>query len=152
MVSDRMENVHIPASALVLVSDGRRARFLRNKGTPRNPQLILERHLECENPPTREQGTDRAGQFKGPTGGRPSALDQTDWHSQAEERFAAEIADALYEMGHAHQFHELVMVAPPKMLGDLRAKLHPEVADTLIAEVPKDLTNHPIPELGRLLS
>ena len=146
-----MENVHIPNSALVLVSDGRRARFLRNKGTPRDPQLILERDLECGNPPTREQGTDRAGQFKGPPGGRASALDQADWHQQAEERFAAEVADTLYQMEHAHQFSELVMVAPPKMLGELRARLRPEVADTVIAEVAKDLTGHPIPELGRQL-
>jgi len=45
-----------------------------------------------------------------------------------------------------------VMVAPPRMLGDLRAHLHPEVAECVVAEVPKDLTGHPLPEIGRLLS
>jgi protein required for attachment to host cells len=62
------------------------------------------------------------------------------------------IAALLYEMEHAQQFEELVVVAPPKMLGDLRAALHPEVAQCVVAEVPKDLTSHPIPELTRLLS
>ena len=33
-----MESVNVPANALVLVSDGRRARLLRNQGTPVNPQ------------------------------------------------------------------------------------------------------------------
>ena len=121
----------IPSAALVLVSDGRRARFLRNKGTAAHPELVLESTLECEN---------------------ASTVEETDWHQQAEERFAAQIANLLYQMEHAHKFDELVMVAPPKMLGDLRARLHREVADCVIAEVPKDLAGRPVPEIGRLLS
>ena len=147
-----MESVYIPAKALVLVSDGRRARFLRNKGTPKEPQLIVEQVLEQENPATRDQGTDKPGRVMASIGDSRSAYEQTDWHQQQEERFAAEIADELYRMEHAHKFRELVVVAPPKMLGDLRAKLHPEVANCVIAEVPKDLTGHPVPELSKLLS
>ena len=85
-------------------------------------------------------------------GASRSAYEETDWHQQQEERFAAEIAEELYRMEHAHRFRELVVVAPPKMLGDLRAKLHPEVANCVVAEVAKDLTGHPVPELGKLLS
>lgn len=147
-----MEHVQISNSALVLVSDGRRALFLRNKGTPKSPELVLERGLEGENPPTREQGTDRPGRKHGTDGNNRSAVDQTDWHQQAEERFAAAVAETLYQMEHAHEFDELVVVAPPKMLGDLRAKLHEEVAACVVAEVPKDLTTHSVPEISRLLS
>ena len=147
-----MESIYIPTRAMVLVSDGRRARFLRNKGTPKHPQLIVEQVLEQENPPNREQGTDRPGRHMGVDGVTRSAYDETDWHEQQEERFAAEVADMLYKMEHAREFHELVMIAPPKMLGDLRARLHPEVANCVVAEVPKDLTGHPVPELGKLLS
>jgi protein required for attachment to host cells len=146
------EHVRIPTSALVLVSDGRRARFLRNRGTPAHPELVLESALDSENPPTREQGTDRPGRYLGPDGTNRSAVEQTDWHQQAEERFAAKVAGLLYRMGHAQEFHELVVVAPPKMLGDLRARLHPEVADCVVAEVAKDLTGRPATELGKLLS
>ena len=64
----------------------------------------------------------------------------------------AQVANLLYQMEHAHKFDELVMVAPPKMLGDLRARLHREVADCVIAEVARDLTGHPLPDIGRLLS
>ena len=136
------EPVRIPSAALVLVSDGRRARFLRNKGTAAHPELVLETTLDSQNPPTREQGTDQPG----------SAMEETDWHQQAEERFAGQVANLLYHMEHAHKFDELVMVAPPKMLGDLRARLHREVADCVIAEVARDLTGHPLPDIGRLLS
>jgi protein required for attachment to host cells len=144
--------LHISKNALVLVGDGRKALFLRNKGTPREVELIVERELRQDNPPTREQGTDRPGRKYGTDGVSRSAVGETDWHEQAEERFAVEIADTLYEMEHAQQFDELVVVAPPKMLGDLRAAFHPEVAQCVVAEVPKDLTTHPIPELAKVLT
>src|SRR3954462_743796 len=147
-----MERIQIPTAAMVLVSDGRRARFLRNRGTPMRPELIMELSLADENPPNREQGTDQPGRYLGPDGHSRSAMEETDWHRQAEERFAAQVANLLYQMEHARKFDELVVVAPPKMLGDLRARLHREVADCVIAEVAKDLTGHPLPEIGRLLS
>ena len=124
-----MERVHIPPSAMVLVSDGRRARFLRNRGTSVRPELIMGLSLGDDNPP---------------------ALEAADW--QAEERFAARIADTLYDLEHARRFQVLVVVAPPRMLGELRARLRSEVADTVIAEVAKDLSALPAPELGRMLS
>lgn len=147
-----MDPVHIPTNALVLVSDGRRARLMRNQGTPRNPQLIVEHSLEQVNPATREQGTDRPGRKHESVGSSRSAVEQTDWHQLQEERFAAEIADMLYKLGHAGRYEELVVVAPPRMLGDLRAKFHREVSDAVVAEVPKDLTTYSVPEIGRMLS
>jgi protein required for attachment to host cells len=147
-----MERIQIPTSAMVLVSDGRRARFLRNRGTPVHPELILELALGDDNPPSREQGSDQPGRTHAPDGRSRSALEETDWHRQAEERFASRIADTLYDMEHAHRFRELVMVAPPRMLGELRARLRDEVADTVVAEVPKDLSALSVPELGKHLA
>lgn len=151
-----MESVHIPTNALVLVSDGRHARLLRNQGTPVKPQLIVEQALERENPPTREQGTDKPGRRQGTTvnGAAASrgAIEQTDYHQQQEQRFAAEIAELLYKLGHAGKYRDLVVVAPPKMLGDLRAEFHPKVAGTVVAELARDLTQYSVPEIGQMLS
>jgi protein required for attachment to host cells len=147
-----MASVHVPTNALVLVGDGRRALFLRNRGTPRHIELITEREMSQDNPPNREQGTDRPGRYLGADGVSRSAFEQTDWHQQAEQRFAGEIADTLYQMAHAHRFEELVLIAPPKLLGDLRAALHSEVSDRIVAEVPKNLTPNPVPEIAKLLS
>jgi protein required for attachment to host cells len=144
--------VHIPKNALVLVGDGRKALFLRNRGTPREVELVVERELLQDNPATRDQGTDRPGRKQGVDGASHSAIGETDWHDRAEEKFAVEIAETLYRMGHAHEFDALVVVAPPKMLGDLRAAFHPEVTHCIVAEVPKDLTAHPLPELAKVLS
>ena len=147
-----MDIVQIPSNALVLVSDGRHARLLRNQGTAANPQLIVEQELQIHNPPTREQGTDRPGRKHGTDGNARSAIEQTDWHHQEEQRFAAELAERLYHLGHDRHFESLVVVAPPKMLGDLRAKLHPQVSKAIVGEVPRDLTSYSPPEIGSLLS
>ena len=45
----------------VLVGDGQKALFLCNKGNPHKVDLVAERILERDNPPTLEQGTDRPG-------------------------------------------------------------------------------------------
>jgi protein required for attachment to host cells len=147
-----MTDIQIPPDALVMVGDGARALFLRNRGTRAHVDLVLERQVEQENPPTREQGTDRPGRRPGSDGVSQSAVGETDFHQLAEQKFAARIAEDLYRMGHAQEFAALVVVAPPRMLGDLRAALHPEVTQRIVAEIPKDLTGHPLPEITRLLS
>jgi protein required for attachment to host cells len=147
-----MNDIHISNGALVLVGDGRKALFLRNRGNEENVDLVAERVLEQDNPPTREQGSDRPGRLHGSDGNARSAIEETDWHQLAEDRFAEEIADALYRMAHAQQFDELVVVAPPKVLGVLRGAWHKEVSSRIVAEVPKDLTTHSVPEVSELLS
>jgi protein required for attachment to host cells len=146
-----MQDVSIPTNALVLISDGQRARLLRNRGTPVNPELIVEKAIDRANPPTRDQGTDRPGRKHGTDGNARSAIEQTDWHQQQEQRFAAELAEMLYKLGHAGNYEELVVVAPPKMLGDLRAKFHQQVSSAVVAEVPRDLTQYSVPEIGNML-
>ena len=46
----------ISHNALVLIGDGQKALFLRNKGTAQQVKLEVEQILEQDNPATREQG------------------------------------------------------------------------------------------------
>ena len=140
----------IPTDTLVLVGDGRKALFLRNKGGAGHPDLFTERVMEQSNPPTREQGTDRPGRYGGPDGSK-SAVEQTDWHQRAEDRFAAQIAHVLYKKAHGHEFERLIVVAAPRTLGTLRAAFRKEVAQKVSAEIPKDLTSRTPADIGRLL-
>ena len=78
-------------------------------------------------------------------------MGETDWHRVAKERFADEIAERLYKMAHHGDFEEIVLVAPPTVLGELRKKLHKEVSDRIIAEVTKTLTNHAIVDIEGIL-
>ena len=53
--------LRIPHDAYVFVGDGRKALLLRNEGDAQYPNLKTENVYENDNPPTREQGTDKPG-------------------------------------------------------------------------------------------
>merc|ERR1711974_398380 len=61
--------------------------------------------------------------------------------------FASELADILYKQAHKGRFDKIILVAPPNTLGELRHEMHKEVADKVVGEIPKTLTNHPIEEI-----
>jgi protein required for attachment to host cells len=145
------ETMLIPQDTLVLVGDGRKALFLRNKGGAGHPDLFAEHIMEQDNPATREQGTDRPGRYEGPAGAPRSAVEQTDWHQQAEDRFAVRVAQVLYKKAHEHEFERLIVVAAPRTLGTLRSAFRKEVAQKVTAEIPKDLTSRQPADIGRLL-
>ncbi len=147
-----MQPVNIPNQALVVVGDGEKALFLRNKGTAQELKLEVENVIEQENPATHEQGTDKPGRAYASAGTARSAMEETDWHRLGEERFAVEIASTLYRLAHANKFEALVVVAPPKALGSLRKAFHKEVTDKITGEVPKELTSHPLAEIEKLLA
>ena len=148
----RESRPRVPHESLVLVGDGQKALFLRNKGNALRVRLAVERILERENPPTRAQGTDRPGRAIDSLGIARSAMEEVDWHHLAKERFAHELAEVLYRHAHANRFEKLVIIAPPKILGDLRRAFHPEVTERIAAEIPKELTSHPVAEIERLIA
>src|SRR5207253_9673150 len=108
----------ISQNALVLIGDGEKALFLRNKGTALQVKHEVERVLEQDNPATREQGTDRPGRSVSSVGAARSAVEEADWHHIAKERFAGEIAEALYRYAHDNRFDKLVVIATAKILGN----------------------------------
>lgn len=137
----------------VLVADGEKALFLRNEGDNLYPNLQVVREMHQENPPTREQGTDRPGRLRDDAPGvHRSAVAETDWHRIEKDRFADEIAERLYKMAHKGRFEKIVLVAQPHVLGEMRKKMHKEVTDRVIGEVPKTLTNHTVPEIEKNLA
>jgi protein required for attachment to host cells len=135
----------------VLVADGEKALFLRNEGDAVYPDLRVVREMHEDNPPTHEQGTDRPGRLGDEGSMHKSAVQDTDWHKIAKERFVGEIAERLYELAHRGRFERIVLVAPPIVLGELRRILHKEVAQRVVAEVPKTLTGHPVWEIEKVL-
>jgi protein required for attachment to host cells len=113
---------------------------------------VVEKVLEQENPATRDQGTDQPGRAFAAGSSRRSSVEQTDWHRIAEENFADEVAERLYKLAHAGAFEKLVVIAPPRVLGNLRKSFHKEVADKVVGEIPKELTARPVYEIEKLLT
>jgi protein required for attachment to host cells len=140
----------IPAATLILIADSEKALFLRNEGDAKYPNLQIERKKTQENPPNREQAANRQGRMSDGNDHK-SAMDDTDWHELAKDRFASELADILYKRAHSGDYEKLILVATPNSLGEIRPHLHVEVSDKIIGEVNKDLTNHPLDRIQSLL-
>ncbi|HSM19207.1 MAG TPA: host attachment family protein [Hyphomicrobiales bacterium] len=136
----------------VVVADGRKVLFLHNQGDDDIMDLrVRDKHAQ-DNPANREQGADRPGRAHDSTSPGRSAMGQTDWHQIAEDRFAAEVAGEINQAALANEFKHLVVVAPPKALSELRTHLHKEAQQRLIAEIDKDLTNHTVEDMQKILA
>ena len=143
--------MQVPHRSVVLVADGRKLLFLRNEGDEAYLNLVVEHAEEQENPATRDQATDSAGRASSPQGASQSSVEPTDFHQIEEDRFAASAADLLKRRALANDFESLIIVAPPRTLGELRKHYHKEVSDRLTGELDKDLTGHPITEIEAAL-
>lgn len=146
-----MSGTALPHDGWIVVADGEKALFLFNEGDEVYPNLKVFKELEHENPPSHDQGSDKPGRLSDASRNHRSAVENTDWHRVEKERFASEISGTLYKYAHAHRFKNLILVAPPQVLGDLRQKIHSEVAECIVATVPKDLTGHPIDQIERIV-
>jgi protein required for attachment to host cells len=138
--------------AWVFVGDGQKALFLINEGDEKFPNLRRLSVEEHRDPPSHVQGSDAPGRAYSSVGEIRSAVGQTDWHELEKERFAAAIAERINKAAQSQAFTQLVIVAPPRILGDLRGEFTKETETKIVAEIPKDLTHHTIAEIERLLT
>lgn len=148
--------MELPHDSYVLVADGRKMLFFRNEGDPSHPNLQVVTAAEQKNPKASEQGTDQPGRAfsSGTAGGRSgghSAYSETDFHKLEETRFAEDAAAMLKARALGGDFERLLIIAPPSTLGDLRRHYHKEVEARLIGEIAKDLTNHPVDQIERII-
>lgn len=139
--------MQIPHNAAVLVADGRKMLFLRNEGDETYPNLVVEHAEEQANPKDSDQKTDAPGLSYSSVGSGRSTMDEVDFHQQEEDRFAADAADLLKRGALANEFESLIIVAPPRTLGEMRKHYHSEVSARIVGELDKDLTKHPIPQI-----
>ena len=147
-----MNNVVVHNGAWVLVGDGRKALFFINKGSRDLLDLrVVETRID-ENPATRDQGMDRPGRAFASVGGARSAVGDTDWHEVEEERFARAIAERINAGAEANEFSEIVIVAPPKTLGEIRKDLSKKAQSKVAGELGKDLTRHPLADIEKALT
>ncbi len=78
-------------------------------------------------------------------------MGETDWHQLEEDRFAATVAGDINRAAGENAFKEIIIVAPPKCLAEIRKDLSAEANRRVVAEIPKDYM-HPIPQIEKLLS
>jgi len=147
-----MSHIVVHNGAWVLVGDGRHALFLYNHGDPDLLDLrVIEVRVE-ENPASREQGTDAPGRLFSSRNGMRSAVEPTDWHELEKEHFAREIAARINRAAASGEMHEIVIIAPPRVLGELRKELSPQATARVKGELDRDLAHHPLREIEKALA
>lgn len=142
-----------PRKTWILVADGARARILENTGSGTGLKPAVGYDFAKSHAPTRDAVSDKPGSGQGSSGGSGHAKpSKTDWHTFEKHLFAKELADVLKASLGKAAFDDLVLVAPPDALGELRQALDGHVKDRVSAELTKDLTHLTVHELHDHLS
>ena len=135
----------------VLVADGARARILSAGGWGSGLSPVSQA-VDGDRRASREQGTDRPGRVHDRSGpGRHAMEPRVDWHEFEKQQFAKRMAVHLNRAAQQKAFDRLVLVAPPKALGDLRAALDKRTSELILAELDKDLTGKSERDLAKHL-
>ncbi|HZP70004.1 MAG TPA: host attachment protein [Pseudolabrys sp.] len=136
----------------VVVCDGKKALILENAGDTKFPNLKTIKVLEQKNPPTHSLGTDAPGRTNSSVGSARSAVEQTDWHEQAERAFLVQLVQQLDSAVASGKAKSLILVAPPRALGMIRPAYSQALKGAVRAEVDKDFVKMPVHEIERHLT
>lgn len=133
----------------ILIADGARAHVVARARPGAGLKVVPGSDIRHDHAPTRALGSDRPGRSRESVGGSRHALaPRVDWHRQQKEEFARAVARKLDADAARGRFERLVLVAPPETLGGIRAALKAATLKRVTAEITKDLTHVPIPDLA----
>ena len=144
--------MRIKKGTLILVVDGAKLLLFRNDGDTRKPALATLILEEADNPPSREQGTDSPGRTHSRMGNRRSAYQETDWHAQAEDRFARHAGQVLEQAAADEGKAGIIVIAAPRTLGVLRKHYGRQTGDRLLGEISKELARHETDDIVAVIS
>ncbi|MCU9849826.1 host attachment family protein [Defluviimonas sp. WL0024] len=137
-----------PVRTLVLVAGEENARLLINdgigKGLTERAGLSVAQFADAQ-----IEYEDRPGRQTGGPGGTARHGFDTHGHDQeiARSNFAQHVVEAVQETWARVKPDRLIVAAPPKMLGALRAKLTGAPAAALHGDLAKDLVKVPVHDL-----
>lgn len=138
-----------PKITWILIADGAQAKVFEHAGPGKGLKAISGLQFEQEPLQAREIMSDRPGRSISSmgSGGRSAIEYSSDPVAVRERRFVENVAAELEKKHQQHLFERLIIAAAPTALGDLRPALSKGLRDTIVAELPKDLTNVPAAQL-----
>lgn len=141
-----------PTRTWILIADASRAKVLLKAGKGNGLTVIAGMTMARDHKRASEIGADKPGRsFESVGATRHAIAPRSDPERIEEQRFAGRIIERLEAEAGQDSYDQLVLVAPPVMLGDLRAALTPHLSHRLVATLDKDLTKTPAAKLGSLL-
>jgi protein required for attachment to host cells len=146
-----MNNSKIRNGDWIVVCDGRKALILENRGDSVFPNLHTLEVREHADLPSRELKTDRPGRVHESVGAARSAVDQSNPHAAAEDRFLMELAHHLDTARARSKARRILLVAAPRALGLFRKAMSPALSKQILKEIDQDWVNMPIAEMEKRL-
>ncbi len=125
--------------AIVAIADGEKLNMYRNTGTQADIKLET---LDSVHP---------SGDNKGSGNRHYSSAGNPDASQLEEDSFAAATAAHLNKLALDGKFDQLVVIAAPRTLGELRKHWHKVLEAKLAAELSKDLTGHSVADIEAAL-
>lgn len=132
--------MNIPKGAVIAVVDGKHLKMFRNAGDEASPNLVGEQEGEVVQDNSGSGGRHRNSSAN-PDGGQGQ-----------EDDFASGVAELLNKQVLGGHIKDLIIVAAPRTLGELRMHYHQKLSDVLVGEVAKDLTGHSAQDIEKALS
>ncbi len=131
--------MQVPQNAVIAVADGEKLSLFQNEGNALNIKL---RAIPAE----------EIDSSKIASGGRhPSSAAHPDDDQQEEDGFSGGVTDMLNRQVLDGKIKDLVIVAAPRTLGEMRKGYHKQLSAVLVGELDKDLTGHSVPEIENAL-
>lgn len=131
----------LPKNAHVAVLDGETFLLFRNEGQLFEPKLRKEDSpkLDVTNFSAAVRKQDNIGQ----------RLGRTDLEELGHTAAATEW---LNERAIANELHDILVIADPKSLGEMRRHYHSELEKRLVGEIDKTLTGQPVDKIEQAIS
>jgi len=131
--------MQMPHGTLIAVADGAHLELYRNAGQEAQAKLsaVPAPHLA-------PHGSDSGKRHR-------ASSANPDHHLLEEDDFIAAIADWLNHQAIEGAIERLVIVAPPRALGELRHHYHPKLSEKILAEIDHDLVGRPVAEIESAL-
>jgi protein required for attachment to host cells len=127
----------LPKDAIVAVADGEKLNLFHNTGT--------ETELSLTAAPKEDVQTASG------SGGHNKSSADTDQGQAKEDDFASGIVEMLNSQVLTNKFSDIVIIAAPKTLGEMRKHYHKKLEEALVGEIAKDLTGHSIADIEKTI-
>jgi protein required for attachment to host cells len=135
--------------SLIVVADRETARFFRHS----HPGATLEPHGGIDRPSQGDRNSDRPGRtFESANAGRHAMEPPTSYQELERQAMATDVVAVVHAAIDDFEVDRLVLIAEPKILGELRQTLRKSARERVVLEIDKHLTGIDDNELARRLS
>jgi protein required for attachment to host cells len=129
----------IPKNTTVAVADGEKLNLFRNAGDEAGLKLVAMPHDAIEANP-------------GTSTGRQTSAANPDHGQAGEDQFSAGIVQRLNQEALGGKIENVVIVAAPRALGEMRKHYHKALSSKILGEIAKDLTGHSLSDVEKAIA